>query len=718
MLMTREHETVEAGGLGHGGAFTIAASTKAFEVLSSNLYQNKTLAVIREITCNAVDAHTVAGLPIRDIKVHLPTFTEPYFAVRDYGPGMSESDVLSLYTTYFRSTKDQDNTQIGGFGLGSKSPFAVSDQFTVTSWHGGTKSTYVCYKQDGLPRVNITGSVPCGAETGIEVRVPHTSASGSVIVWQDEARRLFRWWADLPDMNVAILADDGLFTPENVALQSDRHLDDTPEWTIFKSGTHNTIIMGNVPYTLNEPALKDVPPVILTLLQKVRLAIRVPMGSVSISPSRETLSYDAATITYLVAKLKDVTRDIAATLERELAHAESLAEARRMVHSRDLGALSYLFIRLKDIVKPHWNGKPVPNQVFLDLKTAFSVPATAFDYVRKSHWTNFQRETYAPGDPFEHTFPKYEGYMRLVLWTEKVTSKTYATLRHNYKEGVRSIEARLHVFTGIPYQELVDKCLELGIPKPINIDTDLEAPPKEAIVSTRVPPTQHYPVTLDNWRHSYGMKKDSFNLAGGGLFVPFSEGKPILPGILHAYTQLVQLGVLPAQRVVGIPRLRLAKGGKLMKALAANGWQELTGFHIQATVDMPTLLRLEQDITVKTWRTNDLSELRHGIIMAGMQDAAAGKMWRGFDGLHAALVPHMIAFTVPIQWHNAVRSHSLDTIRTVLSDVQWSEVQKVLATGVALRQATDAFLGHHPLLAYVNGGGKPDLAVVREYVNR
>jgi hypothetical protein len=274
------------------------------------------------------------------------------------------------------------------------------------------------------------------------------------------------------------------------------------------------------------------------------------------------------------------------------------------------------------------------------------------------------------------------------------------------------------VFSGIPYQELVDKCLELGIPRPINIEIELEAPPKEATGSTRVPATQHYPVILDNWRYSYFMSKDSFDLAGGGLFVPFSEGKPILSSTLAAYTHLVQLGVLPARRVVGIPRLKLAKAGKLMKALAANGWQELTPSYMQATVDMPVLLQKEQEITVKAWRTNDLSELRHGIIMAGMQDAAAGKMWRGFDGLHATLLPRMPAFTVPVQWSNSVRSHSLDLIRTVLSDAQWSEVQKVLATGVALRHATEAFLGCHPLLAYVNGGGKPDLAVVREYVNR
>jgi len=718
MLMTREHETVEAGGLGHGGAFTIAASTKAFEVLSSNLYQNKTLAVIREITCNAVDAHTVAGLPIRDIKVHLPTWTEPYFSVRDYGSGMSETDVLSLYTTYFRSTKDRDNTQIGGFGLGSKSPFAVCDQFTVTSWHGGTKSTYVCYKQDGTPRVNITGSVPCGNETGIEVRVPQSTTSGSILTWQAEARSLFRWWADLPECNVAVLADDGLFMPDNVMLQSDRHIDDVPEWTVFKSGTYNTIIMGNVPYTLNEGALKDVPPTVVALLQKVRVAIRVPMGSVSISPSRETLSYDTPTIAYLTAKLKDVIRDIVATLEREIANAPSLAEARRMVHSRDLGTLSYLFIRMKDVIKPRWQGKPAFEQVMLDLKTGFSTPPTVFDYVRKSHWSNFQRETYDPGEPFEHTFPKYEGYMRLVLWTEKVTSKTYATLKHNYKEGARRSEVRLHVFTGVPYQELVDKCLELGIPKPINIDTELEAPPKGAADSTRLPATQHYEIVVDRGRYSFGICKEALDLKDGGFYVAFSEGEPFDSKPLVGYAQLLWTGVVQPVRIVGIPRSKLAPAGKLMKALTINGWQELSPAAIQAMVDMPKLLRIERELILRNLHTNDLSELRRKLIVGGLTDAVAGKMWPGFEDIYEALRPHLVLFSGSPDYGATQRRYSYDTLHKVLSDTKYGQLQKVLASGDALRQTIQAFLARHPLLAYVHGAGKLDLNAIREYVNR
>jgi hypothetical protein len=372
--MMRERETVEAGGLGSGGAFTIAASVKAFEVLSSNLYQNKTLAVIREITCNAVDAHTAAGLPISAINVHLPTYMEPVFWVRDYGSGLSDEDVLSLYTTYFRSTKDQDNSQIGGFGLGSKSPFAVADQFTVTSWHGGFKSTYACYKQDGMPQVNAVGKEPCGSETGFEVRVPLTARSGSIVDWHTQARSLFRWWPETPAVTPSDILDEG-FLSDELLLTSDYEVGAAPGWAIFKHVHQNTLVMGNVPYHLNETAITGLPGPVLQLLGKIRLVVRVPMGSVSISPSRETLSYDAATNKYLVDKLVQIGREITAKLEKEISASPSLAAARERVHGRGEHSLSHLFGRLKDIVKPRWNGKPVPETVSFKLHAAFSKPA-------------------------------------------------------------------------------------------------------------------------------------------------------------------------------------------------------------------------------------------------------------------------------------------------------------------------------------------------------
>jgi len=718
MLMMRERETVEAGGLGSGGAFTIAASVKAFEVLSSNLYQNKTLAVIREITCNAVDAHTAAGLPISTIQVHLPTYMEPVFWVRDYGSGLSDEDVLSLYTTYFRSTKDQDNSQIGGFGLGSKSPFAVADQFTVTSWHGGFKSTYACYKQDGMPQVNAVGKEPCGSETGFEVRVPLTARSGSIVDWHTQARSLFRWWPETPAVTPSEILDEG-FLSDELLLTSDYEVGGAPGWAVFKYGHQNTLVMGNVPYHLNETAITGLPGPVVQLLGKIRLVVRVPMGSVSISPSRETLSYDAATNKYLVDKLVQIGREITAKLEKEISASPSLAAARERVHGRGEHSLSHLFGRLKDIVKPRWNGKPVPETVSFGLLTAFSKPAQAFDYVKPGHWSTFRRDSYPETDPvFEHAFPKYDGVVKQVMWTERVTAATFRKLRHHYMMGGKRIDVKLQVVSGIPYQELVDKCAEIGMPVPVNIDTALTAPPPVTSASTRVPATQFYDVSMRDHNYSYTLVRDTLDLSGGGVYVRFADGRPLHSKVLYVMACLLTQQATTPVRVIGLPDSKLAPNGKLLKALAANGWQELDTDYIQNMVDMPALLEGERQTAIHHLLFEQ-SGLRRSLVQVGMEEANTGVMWKGFAPVHAALQPHFTFYLkAGTQLGSRYRKLDVATLQEVLSPAQWKQIEDMLAIKDNVMQAVEGFLKQHPLLTYVDGAGKLDVDAVREYVNR
>ena len=136
------------------GGFKINATAKAFAILSSGLYTDKIRAVIRELSCNAYDAHVMVGTPKKPFEVHLPNQFEPYFRVTDFGPGLSEADIYGLYTTYFSSTKTDSNEYIGALGLGSKSPFSYSQTFTVTSRHGGMKKIYSAFLTDeGMPSI-------------------------------------------------------------------------------------------------------------------------------------------------------------------------------------------------------------------------------------------------------------------------------------------------------------------------------------------------------------------------------------------------------------------------------------------------------------------------------------------------------------------------------------------------------------------------------------
>jgi len=127
-MQIRDNSVVaQSEGLQEGRQFSIKMDARAFDILSASLYSDRLLAPIRELIANAYDASK------ENMLVTLPTALMPIFSVRDYGPGLSHEDALVLYTTYFESTKNNDNNSIGGFGLGSKSPFAYVDQFTVDS---------------------------------------------------------------------------------------------------------------------------------------------------------------------------------------------------------------------------------------------------------------------------------------------------------------------------------------------------------------------------------------------------------------------------------------------------------------------------------------------------------------------------------------------------------------------------------------------------------
>lgn len=154
-------------------AFSVASTAEFINVLSDSLYSNKLLAVVREVMCNAWDAHIMGGKTDTPIKVKI---TKDAIIITDQGPGIHDDLIGSIYCSYGESTKRGDSASTGGFGLGCKAPFAISDTFTVTSAHQGQKTVYALTKSteltDGLPELRNVVTTPCGDETGITVTIP------------------------------------------------------------------------------------------------------------------------------------------------------------------------------------------------------------------------------------------------------------------------------------------------------------------------------------------------------------------------------------------------------------------------------------------------------------------------------------------------------------------------------------------------------------------
>lgn len=128
--------------------FTLSNTNTIFELLSTKLYSNKELAVIREIICNAWDAHIENNIQHIPIEI---TLNESLFSVKDFGKGIDPEKIVEIYCSYGDSSKTTDENQTGGFGLGSKAPFAYTNTFTVVNNHNNISSLYVLNKEPSNP---------------------------------------------------------------------------------------------------------------------------------------------------------------------------------------------------------------------------------------------------------------------------------------------------------------------------------------------------------------------------------------------------------------------------------------------------------------------------------------------------------------------------------------------------------------------------------------
>jgi hypothetical protein len=694
MLLTQEREAIQSGGLGQGGDFTIAASAKAFEVLSSNLYQNKTLAVIREITCNAADAHTAAGLPLSSIKVHIPTYGEPHFSVRDFGAGLSVPDVMSLYTTYFRSTKDADNTQIGGFGLGSKSPFAVADQFTVTSWHGGQRHDFICYKDGGLPRVNHVGSAPSPEPTGLLVQV----AAKSVSEWHMEARRFFSWWTALPEITGI---DTTPFTNplSKTILRSKVEHNGYPDWAILSHDIFlpSCVFMGLVPYTLNLDAIPSLNRDTREVLQSLRIFMHFPVGALSISPSREALSYDASTSAILTAKLKTLVSEVVTEFSAKVAAQPTLLEARKFAYSTGEGPLRSLINNLLQQGAIKWQGQPLYRQVDLDL-VKFPVPTHVTSYAKATHRRYPRVQSRSNFVATHNAVSKVDWY-----WTEKVTAASYRTVAHHYfKSGQTSFDTIL--VSGVPLATYAAAATALGMPVPIDIAT-LEKPP-QAERTTTATKTAGY--VFDS-NFDYTRTVTPIDLTGGGVYIPFEDGEPtsnqhLILRNLHRWRNL------PAGfRVIGIAKRHLDTKAEQLR-LALNKWVLVDAAYVSSLIPDTAFALNANTICVRRALCNlDLP------LASVFQDAfRSNTIWKGAEHFFKLAGPYL---------HTAIGDRFLhpggeaNPLGNYASDTQKALLAKAYALGDEIDGAWKAFLKQHPMLQYANVRAIP-AKLFLEYVNR
>ncbi len=297
--------------VGEVGEFRIRNSAKAFSILSSGLYANKIKAIIRELSCNAVDSHVAAGKTDVPFEVHLPNALEPHFSIRDFGTGLDHDQVTNIYTTYFESTKTNSNAFIGALGLGSKSPFSYTDNFTVTAVKDGVKGIYSAFiNGEGVPSIAKMMDEPTDDPSGVEIKFS-VNDRFDFQKFKEEAVSVYKWFKLQPKITGAtVTITQEKYETEN--LIQGVHVRENDR---YRSKSSSIALMGNIAYPIDVPNPEQLGDV--RRLLECGLVMEFGIGELDFQASREGLSYIPQTIESIKKKLTAVNDQLVTHIAKE-----------------------------------------------------------------------------------------------------------------------------------------------------------------------------------------------------------------------------------------------------------------------------------------------------------------------------------------------------------------------------------------------------------------
>lgn len=294
-----------------------------FQMFTGGLYSDPVGTVIREIASNCFDSHVEAGVDSVKNPVVIRLTKEVsgnFISFIDKGVGMSPDRVENIYGNYFKSTKRQTNDQIGGFGLGGKTPLAYTSSFFLITRFDGIEYTYSVFEGNETPAFELLSQSSTTLSNGTEVKIPVKES-------------------DVNEFEKKTLRQ--LFYFENIIFEgfSDSYV--TNDYTIikgenflFRGSTFSSkmhVCLGKVAYPIDFEAL-DLNQYDYDLPVAVKLDIGELEGA-GVIPSREALKYSPENVKIIKAKMDLVVEELGQLLGKQMDNVRTVKDYYRTVEN-------------------------------------------------------------------------------------------------------------------------------------------------------------------------------------------------------------------------------------------------------------------------------------------------------------------------------------------------------------------------------------------------
>lgn len=310
-------------------AMSVKIDERTFNLILNNLYNDPVSSIIRELSANAVDAHKLANTT-ESFLIQLPTTLNTNFIIRDFGTGLDEEEINKYLNCLFESGKLESNDFAGGFGLGSKSPFAILDSFNLESVKDGIKYFCLWYREpSGRPVLNVFNKIETQEKNGIKITLP---LSAKYVRDFNEKINVIANFNIKPifvyDINKEAIADnvdrrntDNLnnlikvkdtfkdikfvdsFRIGNESY-SDFYVDIAG--VLYPFNTYSTVAKGIQSYFINHSTYKEI---YRSFVNCFKLILTVPIGTLNLPLNRETIEDNEHNNTYILDKFKTSIRE-------------------------------------------------------------------------------------------------------------------------------------------------------------------------------------------------------------------------------------------------------------------------------------------------------------------------------------------------------------------------------------------------------------------------
>lgn len=324
-----------------------------FNILRNQLYSNKPLAVLREISCNAQDANIEAKSK-RPIEIKLPTKLDPTLTIRDFGNGLSADDIKNLYCYYGESTKRNSNSAIGYYGIGKFAPFSYGDNFVLISYHDGKKTTYNAFiDETKIGKIVKLKEEKSSEPTGVLISVPIKEEDTETFLYT--AKNLFKYFKHKPIIKGARKEDLSEIYDRTPVFKGNG-------WAYYRNsqyGSESVAIMG-VGYPIETSDVQFKEDSDEQSICSQGFEVEFDLGELDITASRENLEYTEKTRKAIRDKFRKIKKEMAECISQQFKDSTNIYDTKALYNEvfGTYGSLGYI-VRSALSNKVTWNNKTI-----------------------------------------------------------------------------------------------------------------------------------------------------------------------------------------------------------------------------------------------------------------------------------------------------------------------------------------------------------------------